>query len=103
MSTEEHGGDSESLRGFFHVRTDGRRAQLQLGAVDPERNEGLGGVGLFVETLRWLRDQDVRSVHAEIAAANTAVVNIYARLGFHFTRLDITMHLHSPLAPYLRG
>ncbi|NNM35428.1 MAG: hypothetical protein HKO53_20300 [Gemmatimonadetes bacterium] len=89
--------------GFFHVRIRGGRAQLQLGAVDPERNEGLGGVGLFVETLRWLRGRDVRSVTAEIAAANTAVVNIYAALGFHFTRLDITMHLHSPHAPYLRG
>ena len=92
----------EGPRGFFHVATRDGRAQLQLGAADPARNDGLGGIGLFVETLRWLQAREVRSVRAEIAAANTAVVNIYATLGFHFTRLDIAMHLHSPRAPYLR-
>ena len=88
--------------GFFHVRTVERRSSLRLGAVDPEQNTGLGGHGLFVETLRWLRQEGARAVTAEIAAANTGVVNIYARLGFHFTGLEVTMHLHSPEAPYLR-
>ncbi len=87
--------------GFFHVRHVDGKASLRLGGVDPDRNGGLGGYRLFVETLRWLREQGARSVTAEIAAANTAVVNVYARLGFLFTRLDVTMHLHSPAAPYL--
>ncbi|MDH3222616.1 MAG: hypothetical protein OEO23_02790 [Gemmatimonadota bacterium] len=97
LVVESEGGPE----GFFHVRHVDGKASLRLGGVDPSRNGGLGGYGLFVETLRWLRDRGARSVTAEIAAANTAVVNVYARLGFLFTRLDVTMHLHSPTAPYL--
>ena len=39
---------------------------------------------------------------ARISAANTAVVNIYAALGFQFTKPEVVLHWHSPGARHLQ-
>ena len=87
--------------GFFHVEVNGDAADLRLGAVDARANPGVAGYALYSGVLFALAAAGVRRVEARCAATNTAVVNLYAALGFRFSSPEIVMHWHSPAATRL--
>ena len=89
-------GPLGSPTGFMHVRLEGSRAQLCLGGVDTRLNAAIAGPALFVATLHELREAGVRRVSVRLAAANTAVLNIYAALGFSFQQPVVAMHWYAP-------
>jgi RimJ/RimL family protein N-acetyltransferase len=90
-------GPPGGVIGFMDVVVGNGRGDLRLGAVDPERNTGFAGMSLYTETLRSLHEIGALSVTAKIAAANTRVMNIYAALGFQFSRPETVLHWHSKL------
>jgi RimJ/RimL family protein N-acetyltransferase len=85
--------------GFMEVIVRDGKADLRLGAVDPERNSGLAGFSLYAETLRALLEMGTKSASAKIAAANTAVLNVCASLGFRFSQPETVLHWHAPDFP----
>lgn len=87
-------GEPGRVDGFFHVAVMGEMADLRLAAVAPEL-QGTGiGLELYVSVLHELKKVGVRRVVTSISAANTAVTNIYSRLGFRFARPETIYHWH---------
>ena len=87
--------------GFFHVEIEAAAADLRLSAVDPAGNPGIAGFALYAGVLQALASEGVRRVSARLTATNTAVVNLYAALGFRFSEPEIVRHWHSTTAPHL--
>lgn len=83
---------------FMHVLIHGGRADLRLGAADPDNEIGFAGFSLYAETLRALQKLSVSTVSAKISASNTRVLNIFATLEFHFSCPRVTLHWHAPNA-----
>lgn len=87
--------------GFFHVEIEAAETDLRLSAVDPAGNPGIAGFALYAGVLQALASQGVQRVSARLTATNTAVVNLYAALGFRFAEPEIVRHWHSETAPHL--
>ena len=87
--------------GFFHVEIEAAAADLRLSAVDSAGNPGIAGFALYAGVLQALASQGVQRVSARLSATNTAVVNLYAALGFRFAEPEIVRHWHSATAPHL--
>ena len=86
--------------GFFHaVLLDGV-ADLRLAAADPTSQVGLG-LALYSETLITLQKLGAKRFVTKVSAINTGVVNLYASIGFRFSRPEYILHWHSPLARHL--
>jgi ribosomal protein S18 acetylase RimI-like enzyme len=79
---------------FMQVAIADGSAVLKLAAVDTSTEHGLLGYQLYVSTLALLQDRGCAEVTARISAANTAVLNLYAGLGFQFGRAETILHLH---------
>jgi len=88
--------------GFVCATLDGHRAALTLAAVEPEANPGILGPLLMVSAMHALAHRGARSVQVRIAAANTAILSLYAGLGFSFPDAEAVYHLHAPGATHLR-
>lgn len=88
----------ERIQGFFHVVIKDNRADLRLGAVAKNDEAGLLGYYLYLGVLHELKKMGIRNVVGRISAANISVINIYARLGFHFANPEIAYHWHTPLS-----
>ncbi len=78
--------------GFMDISIGGTHADLRLGAVDPGNGLGFAGFALYAEALRALHEAGATSASAKIAAANTGVLNICARLGFQFSQPEVALH-----------
>lgn len=87
--------------GFMHATLDGACATLQLAAVDAQQNAGILGPALFAAALHELAARGARSAKARLAAANTAILSLYASLGFTFPGAEAVYHLHAPDAAHL--
>lgn len=87
--------------GFVCATLDGHRATLALAAVDRDANPGILGPLLMVSAMHALADRGARSVQVRIAAANTAILSLYAGLGFSFPDAEAVYHLHAPGATHL--
>jgi L-amino acid N-acyltransferase YncA len=85
--------DRDRTIGFFHVRPDaGGDVDLSLAAVAAQfRQAGVGPL-LYAAVLDLLRERGHRTAHTRIAAQNLDVLNVYAHLGFAFTRSLICLH-----------
>ena len=94
-------GEPGRPAGFFHVEVEAGAADLRLGAVDPAGNSGIAGFALYAGVVRLLAAEGVRRASARLTATNTAVVNLYAALGFRFAEPEIVRHWHSPIATHL--
>jgi hypothetical protein len=94
-------GPRGSVHGFFHVVLEDGAADLRLGGVAVESQLGLAGPALYAGVLADLKRQGARSASAKISASNTAVMNIYASLGFRFSAPELVFHWHAPNAPHL--
>jgi RimJ/RimL family protein N-acetyltransferase len=86
---------------FLHAAFENTSVDIRLAAVDPESDFGVAGLALYEGALRLLHERGYTRAKARISAANTAVVNIYAALGFQFTKPEVVLHWHSPGAPHL--
>jgi ribosomal protein S18 acetylase RimI-like enzyme len=79
--------------GFYHLRDLGSGcAELSLAALDP-RAQGLGlGPLLYDQCLEECVARGFERVQTHISVANTAVLNIYASLGFTFREPEFVLH-----------
>ena len=90
-------GAPGEVRGFFHVVRRGTLGDLRLAAARPDAP--FDGHDLFVNVMHALRRMDVRRATARFSAPNTAVMNVYAALGFRFAHPRITYHWHPARTP----
>lgn len=95
--------DQARVRGFCHVTVDGGVADLRLAAVDASLRGSPLGFYLYTGTLCALKQAGVTRVVSKISCANTAVMNIYAALGFRFSEPEVVFHWHAPGARHLLG
>ena len=94
-------GPTGRVSGFFHVEVRGDEGDLRLGAVDVSLESGIAGFSLYAGTVGALKSEGVRRVTALVSAANTAVMNLYAALGFRFSQPEAVCHWHAASAPHL--
>ena len=67
-------------------------ANLLLAGVGIEHQGTPEAVGLYSGARLALRDRGAQVAESVISAANTAVVNLYAGLGFRFGSLTVNLH-----------
>jgi GNAT superfamily N-acetyltransferase len=79
---------------FFHLRIAGAVADLRLAAVRSDLQGGALGYRLYNAVLRRLQEEGVGRIVARLSATNTAVLNLYASLGFSFSNPEIVLHWH---------
>lgn len=80
--------------GFMYAGLAGSVARLHLAGVAPEFCGGPTSVGLYVGAIKALRDRGARVAESAVSAANIAVINLYAGLGFRFSAPRVVMHRH---------
>lgn len=88
-------GDNGKVDGFYHVTIERDTADLRLAAVAAPLQRTLLGFDLYSSTLAELKRAGVRRVVAKISAANTGVMNVFARLGFRFSAPEAIFHWRS--------
>jgi hypothetical protein len=93
-------GQEGAARGFLHAELEKAAADIRLAAVDREA-AGIAGPELYRGALRELASRGATQATARISAANTAVLNIYASLGFRFHEPELVFHWHAPMAKHL--
>jgi ribosomal protein S18 acetylase RimI-like enzyme len=81
--------------GFLFARLAPPVAELLLAGVAPEYHGGPTGVGLYVGSLLALRDRGARLATSVVSAANNAVMNLYASLGFRFGSPTVVLHRYT--------
>ena len=87
-------GEPGDVQGFYHVTVENEVSDLRLAAVTPALRGTLLGFELYVSVLHLLKGLGVRRVVTSISAANTAVMNVYAMLGFSFSAPEMIFHWH---------
>jgi hypothetical protein len=85
-------GEPGSVQGFCHVTVEEGVSDLRLAAIAPSLRGTLLGFDLYVSVLHSLRRLGVRRVLASISMANTAVMNVFAMLGFSFSAPEMIFH-----------
>lgn len=86
--------------GFFIVeeREDGS-AYWHLTAVTPEF-QGMGiGKTIWSRMMQWHRERGAKRIDTAVSGHNLPVIGLYGRLGWRFSRSDITLHRGSLAAP----
>lgn len=83
-----------SVQGFYHVTVEGEISDMRLAAVRPELQGSILGFELYKSMLHVLKALGVRRVISSISGSNTAVMNLYSRLGFRFSDPDMIYHWH---------
>jgi hypothetical protein len=86
--------------GFLHAELTDRFADIRLAAVDQE-TAGIAGPELFLGALHEFARRGVTQATARVSAVNSAVLNIYAALGFRFHEPELVFHWHRPGASSL--
>jgi hypothetical protein len=97
-------GPEGAPHSFLYIRRDGKKADYQLGAADTDEGNGLAAMRLFAiyaAVATRLRSEGVREIKAQIAASNTAVGQIYQRIGFTLDGGQLMYHWVAPTAPHL--
>lgn len=83
------------VKGFFHATLEGPLSDLRLAAIAQDVKSTMFGVELYAGTLRELRNLGVRKVVTSVSGNNTAVMNLYAALGFRFGQPEMVYHWHA--------
>jgi hypothetical protein len=89
-------GQPGEVVGFMDAVICDGRADLRLGAIDPQKNLGFAGILLYADSILAVQEHGAKSVFAKIAAANTPVMNVFSMLGFQFSKPEATFHWHAP-------
>jgi hypothetical protein len=87
-------GEPGSVKGFFHVTVENGVSDLRLAAIAPALRGTPIGFDLYVSVLHLLKALGVQRVVTSISAANTAVISVYAMLGFSFSAPEMVFHWH---------
>ena len=87
--------------GFVHAERDGDLADIRLVAADPEK-AGPAGPALLVGALQVLAADGATRVTAQLSAANSAALNMYASARFQFHQPEVVLHWSRPGAPHMR-
>lgn len=82
----------ETPGAFMAFRAENGVADLILGGTRPE--QAVLAHPFWSAVLMRLREQGIRRVDTVISAANVAVLNLYARLGFQVRETLVGLHLH---------
>ena len=85
-------GDPGTVQGFYHVTIENGVSDLRLAAIAPNLKGTPLGFHLYVSVLHLLKRAGVRRAVTSISAANTAVMNVYAMLGFSFSAPEMIFH-----------
>lgn len=97
-------GEPGRPRGLFSVKPLGERAwEIQLAAVDVSRQGSGIGSSLFAGSLAALKGEGAQRCLGKFYAANTPIMNVFARAGFRFSAAQALYHWHSPEAAHLRA
>ena len=88
-------GEIGRVQGFYHVTIERDVSDLRLASVAPEFKGTMLGFDLYASILHVLKQRGVRRVVASISAANTAVMNVFAALGFRFSQPEMIYHWHA--------
>lgn len=96
-------GDAGRVDGFYHVTLEDGVSDLRLAAVAPHLRGTMLGFDLYLAILHTLQQLGARRVVTSISASNTAVMNVYAMLGFHFSEPEAVYHWHGPTLPARSG
>ena len=88
-------GEPGRVQGFYHVSMEEAVSDLRLASVAPELKGTMLGFDLYASILHVLKHRGVRRVIASISAANTAVMNVFATLGFRFSQPEMIYHWHA--------
>jgi RimJ/RimL family protein N-acetyltransferase len=91
-------GETDHVQGFYHVTMEKDVSDLRLASVAPEFKGTMLGFDLYASILHVLKQRGVRRVVASISAANTAVMNVFATLGFRFSQPEVIYHWHAEAA-----
>lgn len=81
--------------GFMFLTIKDGQADWHLAAVTRQPQQAVSGPMLFAGALDCMEAEDVRHITSRISAANTAVLNIYAALGFRCIEPEFTFHWHA--------
>lgn len=92
-------GEPGSVQGFLHLTEEEGVSDIRLAAVAPALRGSPLGFYLYVSGLHLLKGLGVRRVVASISTANTAVMNIFATLGFSFSAPEMIFHWHAEPLP----
>lgn len=83
----------DAMVGFFIVeeRDDGS-AYWHLTAVAPEfQGQGIGKA-VWSRMMQWHRERGAKRIDTAVSGHNLPVIGLYGRLGWRFSRSDITLH-----------
>ena len=69
--------------------------------VAKEKQAGIAGLSLYAGVLQALHQAGAERAVTRIQLTNTAVMNLYAALGFQFRDAHRVYHWHAPDAPNL--
>jgi hypothetical protein len=94
-------GAPGTVKGFFQLRLDQDRAEVGIIAVTKGLQGSRAGPELLIGTQLALKAEGVRWLTAKISAANAAVVDLVARLGYRFRQPEAVFHWHAPDAAHL--
>jgi len=86
--------------GFLHAELASEVADVRLVATDPD-GSGLAGPDLLLGALHALAARGARRATAQLAAANSAALNLYASLGFRFHGAEFVFHWSAPGSRHL--
>jgi hypothetical protein len=89
-------GPPGEVVGFMDAVICDGRADLRLGAIDPQKGTGVAGILLYADSIRAVRERGATSAMGKIAAANTPVLNVFSMLGFQFSSPEAIFHWHAP-------
>ena len=88
----EQGG---SVRGFYHFTVENESSDLRLAAISSKLQGSGLGFELYLSVLHLVASLGVRRATTTISATNTAILNVFARLGFRFSNPQAIYHWHS--------
>jgi len=88
-------GEPGRVTGFYHFTVEEATSDLRLAAVAPEMQRTGLGFDLYLGLLHVLKSLGIRRVVSSISSANTAVMNLYSMLGFHFLQPEAAYHWHA--------
>ncbi len=88
----ERGG---SVQGFYHFTVEGQSSDLRLAAISSSLQGSGLGFEMYLAVMHQLTRLGVTRATTTISATNTAILNVFARLGFRFSHPQAIYHWHA--------
>ncbi len=84
-----------SVGGFYHFTVEGKSSDLRLAAISSKLHSTGLGFELYLAVLHLIASLGIRRATTTISAANTAILNVFARLEFRFSKPQAIYHWHA--------